>query len=163
MTDSDRGGEVTVRWTPSHAGAEGNEKADEFAKEAARGERGAVTDGRLQLEASLAHLRRKTTERKTAATAAWVRDNVGLLAATGHREDGAYAGKISAEPESRQQDATTSCCQATPQSDPTCVTRSTGSRQASTGGARAASVRPSTTWYRSARHGPPRGEGCGRT
>ena len=32
------GNEVTIRWVPAHSGAEGNEVADRFAKDAATGE-----------------------------------------------------------------------------------------------------------------------------
>lgn len=74
----DRGGEVTIRWASPHAGAEGNETADRFAKVAAQGKGGTTTttDDRLQLEAGLAHLTRKATEKRTKAASAWIRDRL---------------------------------------------------------------------------------------
>ena len=68
-----RGNTVTLRLTPAYAGVEGNEQADETAKRAAEGgeERAQLS---YLLEASLAHLTRKTTEIRSRAIAEWIRD-----------------------------------------------------------------------------------------
>ena len=70
-----RGNEVTVRWVPAHVGVEGNEVADRFVKEAAEGPQHSVED-QLRWEASLSHLSRVTTERRSKATAQWIREHV---------------------------------------------------------------------------------------
>jgi len=60
------------RWVPSHAGASGNEKADEWAKVAARNERGSE---QLPYEFSsmfLAHLKLGITERKWVEACSWM-------------------------------------------------------------------------------------------
>ena len=67
---------VTLRWTPAHAGVEGSHQADEMAKRAAEGGEERAQPPYL-LEASLAHLTRKTTETRSTATARWVRDHTG--------------------------------------------------------------------------------------
>ena len=67
---------VTIRWTPAHAGVEGNEKADEYAKAAAQGEDDGQAGSELRQEASLAHLRRKATVRRVQTTKDWIRDHV---------------------------------------------------------------------------------------
>ena len=72
----DRGNSVTLRWTPAHAGVEGNEQADGMAKRAAEGKEERVAPQYL-MEASLAHLTRKTTEARSAATAEWIRNHSG--------------------------------------------------------------------------------------
>ena len=66
---------LTIRWTPSHEGVEGNEQAGEAAR-LAEGGRGRAEPEYLR-EASLSHLMRKTTEARTQATSVWVRDHVG--------------------------------------------------------------------------------------
>ena len=71
-----RGSSLTVRWTPAHAGVEGNEQADGAARHAA--EEGGDRVGRSFLqEASFSHLMRKTTEARSQATSTWVRGHVG--------------------------------------------------------------------------------------
>ena len=66
---------VTVRGTPAHAGVEGNERADATAKRAAAREEGRA-DPEYLGEASLSHLTRKTTEARSNATGAWIREHV---------------------------------------------------------------------------------------
>ena len=72
----DRGNTLTIKWTPSHEGVEGNEQADGAGRLA--GEGGGERAGPDYLrEASLAHLMRETTEARAEATSAWIRDRVG--------------------------------------------------------------------------------------
>ena len=68
----DRGNTVTLRWTPSHAGIEGNEQANDMAKRAAEEREGRANPLYLR-EASLSHLTRVTTEARSTATAEWIR------------------------------------------------------------------------------------------
>ena len=56
-----RANSITLRWTPAHAGVEGNDHANDTAKRVAEGREGVAPPSYL-LEASLAHLTRKTTE-----------------------------------------------------------------------------------------------------
>ena len=53
-----RGCDITIRWTPSHRGVTGNERADALAKQVAAGEL-AQADPAYLREASLAHLTRR--------------------------------------------------------------------------------------------------------
>ena len=62
-----RGSSVTLRWTSAHNGVEGNEVADDYAKEAA-GNAWDVVDRRYLWEASLAQLARKTAEARAQGT-----------------------------------------------------------------------------------------------
>jgi ribonuclease HI len=69
----DRGCTLTARWVPSHVGVEGNEQADQMAKTAAASEIYGDRISRQFLPAvTIAHLRRRTTERKTRETTAWI-------------------------------------------------------------------------------------------
>ena len=63
----DQGNFITVRWTPAHRGVEGNERADQAAKDAASLPPLRATRGHF----SLSFLRWRATER---ATQAWRRD-----------------------------------------------------------------------------------------
>ena len=67
-----RGNIVSLRWTPSHEGVEGNERVDRMAKRAAEEEESRASPQFLR-EASLSHLTRVTTEARSAATAEWIR------------------------------------------------------------------------------------------
>ena len=72
----ERGNKVTIRWTPSHEGIEGNEQADEMAKRGAAEEERRASPPYLR-EASLSHPRRVTTETRTDATSEWIRARSG--------------------------------------------------------------------------------------
>ena len=71
-----RGSDITIRWTPSHHGVTGNERADILARRAATGELSRADPSHLS-EASLAHLTRKTTEARGLRTSRWIREHVG--------------------------------------------------------------------------------------
>ena len=71
-----RGNTLTLRWTPSHEGVSGNERADREAKAAAEGERDTADHDYLR-QASLSHLTRVTTETRTNATSEWIRSHSG--------------------------------------------------------------------------------------
>ena len=71
----DRDNSITFRWTPAHAGVEGNERADGTARRAAEDRREMAPPEYLK-EASLSHLR-TTTEARSAATAEWIRAHSG--------------------------------------------------------------------------------------
>ena len=67
----DRGHTVVIRWVPGHAGVEGNEVADQAAKQAAEG------SGRKAVGWSfIAHVRRKGTEALAAETKLWLQKRV---------------------------------------------------------------------------------------
>ena len=70
-----RGNDITVRWTPSHQGVAGNERADALAKQAATGELTQADPAYLR-EASLAHLTRRVTEARALETSSWIRAHV---------------------------------------------------------------------------------------
>ena len=71
-----RGNNICLRWTPSHEGIEGNERADQMARRAAEGREGIAGPEYLS-EASLSHLTRVTTENRSNATAEWIRKRSG--------------------------------------------------------------------------------------
>ena len=58
--------EISLCWVPSHCSIEGNEKADLAAKEAAGEEKIRTAEW-----TSLAHIKRRITEEKTAQLTAW--------------------------------------------------------------------------------------------
>ena len=67
--------EVLILWVPAHAGVRGNEIVDGMAKEAVAGQVYGVPD-QVRWQASLPHLIRRATERRSETTAQWVRDYV---------------------------------------------------------------------------------------
>ena len=71
----ERGNSITIRWTPSHEGVEGNDQADALAKRAAEGKGSRAPPGYLR-EASLSHLTRNSTEARSKAAGDWIRDHV---------------------------------------------------------------------------------------
>ena len=70
-----RGNDVTIRWTPSHQGVVGNERADASARAAAAGDRAVASPAYLR-EASLSHLTRLATEARSAETSRWIQERV---------------------------------------------------------------------------------------
>ena len=70
-----RGNTMTIRWTPSPTGVEGNDQADIAAKSAAAN-RQCTIDPIFRNEASLSYLKRVTTETRSKATREWIRDRV---------------------------------------------------------------------------------------
>ena len=67
--------DITIRWTPSHQGVAGNERADAGARAAAAGDRAAASPVYLR-EASLSHLTRLATEARSTETGRWIRERV---------------------------------------------------------------------------------------
>ena len=73
-----RDSEITVRWVPAHNGVPGNEKADEYAKAAAEGERpDSTVPDELRWEASLSHMTRVATEARSRRTRQWISERLG--------------------------------------------------------------------------------------
>ena len=70
-----RANEVSVLWVPAYSGIQGNEKAKEYAKEAASGHQHRVSDD-LRWEASLSHVGRVATETRSTAIAQWISSHV---------------------------------------------------------------------------------------
>ena len=75
---SRKGSSVTIRWTPAHAGVEGNERADQAAKDAAALPPLRGTRGRL----SLAFLKRRTTDR---VNEQWIEDTTNRMRKRGRQ------------------------------------------------------------------------------
>ena len=71
-----RGNTVTLKWTPSHEGISGNERADRAARRGAEGREDTVGQEYLS-EASLSHLTRVTTEARANMTTEWIRNHCG--------------------------------------------------------------------------------------
>ena len=70
-----RGNDIAVRWTPSHQGVDGKERADSLARAAASREQAAADPAYLR-EASLSHLTRLATEARSLETDRWIREHV---------------------------------------------------------------------------------------
>ena len=71
------GNRITTCWVPAHAGAEGNEMANQYAKDAATGRapRESLPEGCTE-EKSLAHMTRVATEERSRATTDWISEHV---------------------------------------------------------------------------------------
>ena len=71
------GNRLTIRWAPAHAGAEGNEVADQYARDAPTGRapRERLLE-RYAEETSLAHMTRVATEARSKATTDWITEHV---------------------------------------------------------------------------------------
>ena len=70
-----RGNTITIRWTPTHSGVEGNNQADMATKSAASNKR-CMIEPTYRNEASLSYLKRVTTESRSKATRDWIRERV---------------------------------------------------------------------------------------
>ena len=73
-----RQNKVTIRWVPAQHGVPGNEKADEFARAAAEGDRpeSEVAD-ELRWQTNITHITRIATENKTQKTKQWISEHLG--------------------------------------------------------------------------------------
>ena len=67
---------VTIFWAPAHSGVEGNEMADQYAKEAASGGTRHGIPDEQRWGASLSYLSRAITENRSRATSRWISDHV---------------------------------------------------------------------------------------
>ena len=73
-----RDNEVSIWWAPAHRGALGNEKADEYAKAVAEGNRpGDAVPNDYRWETSLSHMARVVAEARSRMTAQWTADRIG--------------------------------------------------------------------------------------
>ena len=70
-----RGNSIDICWTPAHRGVGGNDIADGMAREAAGGQSQDVPN-QVRWQASLPHLSKRATERRSEATSQWIRDHV---------------------------------------------------------------------------------------
>ena len=157
------GNRVNIRWDPAHAGAEENEVADQYVKDAATGRtpRERLPEGYAE-EASLAHMTRVATGARSRATTEWITDHV----RPGRRYrpppgKGVMRTQLRRVKRPSPGD-TTSCCQATRRRELT-VTTSAGQTRQSAGGVPAESHSRGTISSRGARPGDRRRGGYGRT
>ena len=152
-------GNITIRWTPSHRGVAGNEKADALARQAAAGKLTQADPAYLR-EASLEHLTRKTTEARSLETSSWIRAHVKRR----HRYRPPPGGKMRQEIRGvcgrSWLAATTSFCRDTQQRQPT--SREWARHPAtSAGGAGLERDRQGCTSLAAAEDGLPRSGSCG--
>jgi hypothetical protein len=72
---AERGNTLTLRWVPGHAEVEGNEVADEMAKEAAlSGFHGDSESRSIEKRITMAYLKRQATEAKSRGTKGWIKE-----------------------------------------------------------------------------------------
>lgn len=149
---------VTVRWTPAHVGAEGNEMADLYAKGAAESTAHAVDQAYLR-ETSLAHMTRVATESRTEGTVRWIASHIQRRRGTNHREGGSSEGNPNTSARPLRADITSSNRDTRPPRRASAA-KCESSRLTGAGGADK-SGRPATTSSSSARRRPLRSGPCG--